>query len=296
MTLREEILSNTQSKQETISEELIYSFFVRSFVNDYNLGGKKVIRAYKEFFGEEIEDLLLFIVENNTELNEVFAVYSGSLLFEGLNEEKLLTEYYKKSGNTYTIDAKEYNEQYALDKLTKKDAEKSAARLRLGKEVGYDDGESKASIRKVLSSIDHNNKKTSDEYESAMENRDLEKIAADKLDKVETADKLNVVKKATETMPDAKVPVAPNKTEVAAKVAANKGLLAKIWEKIKNSGQSIKAFFQANPAILKTLGIAGGLGAGVFVISKLLKAFKSRNMGKTGKNINDLRNQKPATA
>ena len=285
MTLKEQIMGLTIDDRE-LSEEEIFSKVIKAFAHDYTID-EDIIDEYVEVFGEESRELFSFLSDNEDQLDEFVLEYDGNILeaTEGEIGKFYLLNERLKDDTSFSDDRKKENFEKTFgsrsENLMNKQKEALAA------QSAYKADDAKETIKSRITDLSDNKPKTFGSAYSA--SLDPSKGEYGKMYTASRAgdSKINLAEPAVKS-PDAvtpdtvhKSPVSTSmKTAAVAKTAVTKGFLAKLWDKIKHFGGGIRAYFLQHPGLLKTLGIAGGVGAGILAIRKLMKNARENKQAK----------------
>ena len=259
MTLRDEILrEGVGYTGNSFEENFFFTKLAKGFVNDYRMFGEDTVELYNDVYGEEYSEIFESFEENiDTLMEEVDS--DLMLLFEqDLPRPELYNDF---MDNLKNLKKKEPSFSEKLKKgytHFEKDAKKATKEL--GKDIEKTGKEVSSTAKGILKNV-------SDKAE-------------DIGDKAKQ-DYQNIERSAKETATHVK-------GNVAATAVAARGVLGKVWDKIKEFGKGLAdkypkvadfigkgiGWIVANPLV-----VAGAAG-GTILLASLVKALKKRGDAK----------------
>ena len=237
MNLREEILGRVNDNK--VSDSIMFSTVIKAYSHDYKLIGENATELYVDVFGESTREFFNALAEEPEQLIEFAGKFEGSMLLEASDED--IGEFYLAELGPSQLKPKKFEGR-------------DTDNIKIPKGIKNTDGKDAEGMRPEKDAwMGHGGPVPAGGYKEP-----------------EIGGAIGKAKGGSAA------PAAAAATTAVSKAVASKGWLAKIWDKIKQSGMGIKDFFKNNPNLLKALGIAGGVGVGALAIAKIAKMLKNR--------------------
>ena len=260
MNLREEILGRV-SDTTKLSDSIVFSTVIKAFSHDYQIMGEEIVDVYTDVFGESTRELFEALVDDPQQLVEFAGRYEGSMLLEASDED--IGDFYL--AELGPAQSKSIDDLPAPKRVSGglKNTQKISGNLKNIRGSNFKDAEAKRPAEDAW--MGHGGPVPAGGYGKT------NNVGGDIAGLRELKAGTDSLKAGAETATAA---------ATVTKAVASKGWIAKIWDKIKQSGLGIKEFFKNNPALLKTLGIASGVGVGALAIAKIAKMIKDKKAQK----------------